>query len=248
MMKSATCAECRLLLGGYALHALEPDETAVVEGHIAACAECARELRSVSHIPALLDLAGGEDAETAELPPALEEAVLDRFAREHRPREGGLKRAFRKFRQRVRVVPRPLPAAAAGAIAAAAAALAVVLATSGGGAGGEVYNARLTGFQQAAGATASARLVTFSQGTRVNLRVSGLHGGPGAIYELWCLRDDGARVSAGTFRVDSSGRANVGLTTAAVPSEYHRLAVEREQVSAAGWSGVRVMAGAIEFH
>ena len=66
------------------------------------------------------------------------------------------------------------------------------------------------------------------------------------MYELWCLRDDGARVSAGTFRVDGAGSADVNLTTAATPHQYHRLAVERRP-----WGtdspkrGQRVLAGEI---
>jgi hypothetical protein len=74
----------------------------------------------------------------------------------------------------------------------------------------------------------------------VNLRVRGLHGGPGTVYELWCIRDDGQKVSAGTFRTDASGRADVNLTTAAVPGEYNKLGVERKP-------GVSVMAGEIRF-
>jgi hypothetical protein len=74
----------------------------------------------------------------------------------------------------------------------------------------------------------------------VNLDVRGLHGGPSSVYELWCIRDDGQKVSAGTFRTDASGRADVNLTTAAVPGEYHRLGIERKP-------GVSVMAGEIQF-
>jgi anti-sigma-K factor RskA len=81
----------------------------------------------------------------------------------------------------------------------------------------------------------------------VSLSVRGLRGSPDTVYELWCLRDDGEKVSAGTFRTDASGRADVSLTTAAVPGEYHRLGIERKRLSPAGQPGVSVMAGEIQY-
>jgi anti-sigma-K factor RskA len=245
---SATCAECRLLLGGYVLDALEPDEAALVESHIATCADCAREREEFASLPALLDFAGAEEMAPAEPPASLEEAVLDRFAREHRARQ----RRTRVLRGRVAGLAarlaRPLPASAAGALAAGVLAVVIALATGGGPARGEIYHAHLNGVASAAGAHATAQLVTFSQGTHVRLEVAGLRADPGAIYEVWCVRDDGAKVSAGTFRVDGRGRADVALTTAAVPSEYHRLSVERQRAGANGWTGERVLAGMIEYH
>src|SRR4051794_19053408 len=82
---TAACNECRNLLGGYVLHALEPDEVEGVRRHLATCASCAAELEQLAGIPAILDTAGvGAVESTVESPPpALEEAVLDRFAREH---------------------------------------------------------------------------------------------------------------------------------------------------------------------
>jgi anti-sigma-K factor RskA len=67
------------------------------------------------------------------------------------------------------------------------------------------------------------------------------------VYELWCLRDDGGKVSAGTFRTDASGRAEVNLTTAAVPGEYHKLSVERKAFAPTDQPGQRVMAGEIQY-
>jgi len=40
---SAACSECRTLLGGYVLGAIEPDEADAVRRHLAECAECAIE-------------------------------------------------------------------------------------------------------------------------------------------------------------------------------------------------------------
>ena len=246
---SASCTECRTLLGGYVLHALEPDEEAVVRGHLAACEACAIEHQQLAGIPLVLDAAGASESPVEQPPPALEEAVLDRFAREHsRAPEptaaAGANRA--SWRHRLR---RPLPAALAGAVAAAAVTAALIVLPGGQGQGrgegeGEWYQASLSG---ARGATASADLRVQSSGTHVRLRVKNLRGTPGAVYELWCLRDDGNKVSAGTFRTDGSGRADVSLTTAAVPGEYHKLSIERKAFTPAGAVGERVMAGEIEF-
>jgi hypothetical protein len=170
--------------------------------------------------------------------------VLDRFAREHPGRAADADPSRRRVRQRLRSAlkpfSRPLPAAIAGAVAAAAVTAAIIVLPGSSGPSAELYQARLSGSPAAPGATASARLKVLDTGTHVNLRVRGLRGTPDTVYELWCIRDDGQKVSAGTFRTDAGGRANVNLTTAAIPGEYHRLGVERKP-------GVSVLAGDIQF-
>jgi hypothetical protein len=94
-------------------------------------------------------------------------------------------------------------------------------------------------------AHAYAKLTTQAAGTSVDLRVRDMRPTPGTVYELWCVGNDGTRVSAGTFRVDAAGRADVHLTTAARLGEYERLSVERR--IAAGRRGERVMSGSIEY-
>ena len=248
---SAACSECRTLLGGYVLGAIEPDEADAVRRHLAECAECAIEHDELAGVPVLLDMAGDDEVAREPPPAALEEAVLDRFAREHpahhsdeprMPFWGWLEAARRRLT-------RPLPAALAGA-AAAAAVTAAVLVLPGRAphtAAGEAYQARLVGLASAPNATASASLVTFDAGTRMRLHVRGLRSSPAAIYQLWCLRDDGVKVSAGTFRVDAGGRADVNLTSAAVPGEYHRLSVERSSAASASRAGQPVLAGDIQY-
>ncbi|MDQ3935048.1 MAG: anti-sigma factor, partial [Actinomycetota bacterium] len=76
------CSEVRTLLGGYVLHALDPAEADAVRAHVAACPDCAREYEELAPLPVLLDAALDPDATPAQPPAALEEAVLDRFARE----------------------------------------------------------------------------------------------------------------------------------------------------------------------
>jgi len=107
-----------------------------------------------------------------------------------------------------------------------------------------VYAATLHGLSTDGSARASARLASLPAGTSVELSVSGLQPSPGAVYELWCIRDDGSRMSAGTFRVDRSGEAYVHLTTAARLGEYHRLSVER---AARHGPATRVMAGQVAY-
>jgi anti-sigma factor RsiW len=247
------CTECRTLLGGYVLHALDAREAEEVRLHLTACSACADEHAELRGIPAVLDVAGTVETSAEEPPPALEEAVLDRFAREHRGGPGGGREGRRRTSLRDRLqgvsrrLARPLPAAFAAALAAAAVTAAVFVLAGGGAGGGEQYQASLAGSPAAPDATASADLRVFSAGTHVRLHVRDLRGTPGTVYELWCLRDDGAKVSAGTFRTDGSGSADVSLTTAAVPGEYHRLSVERKALEPVVGDGQAVMAGEIRY-
>lgn len=249
------CTETRTLIGGYVLHALEPDEAEAVRRHITSCAACAEEHAELVGIPAILDAAGPEAAAPEQPPATLEEAVLDRFAREHPRSEATPEiatRPARSPRRRLRPLDalksrlaRPFPAALTGALAAAA--IAVGITTVPGGtdnANAELYSASLHGTAAAPAATAEAYLKVVSSGTKVKLEVRGLRGTPNSVYELWCLRDDGGKVSAGTFRTDATGRADVSLTTAAVPGEYHRLGIERRLSNR---PGEPVMAGEIEY-
>jgi Anti-sigma-K factor rskA/Putative zinc-finger len=241
---TAACNECRTLLGGYVLHALEPDEAETVRLHLAECASCAAEHADLVDIPSLLDAAGSEETPTPHPPAALEEAVLDRFAREHPGASTSTSPPRRRIRDRLRSAlkpfSRPIPAALAGATAAAAVTAALIVLPGGSHDSTELYHASLAGSPAAPGATASARLEVLEAGTHVNLSVHGLRGSPGSVYELWCIRDDGRKVSAGTFRTDASGNADVNLTTAAIPEEYHRLGIERKP-------NVNVMAGEVQF-
>jgi anti-sigma factor RsiW len=258
---AATCNDCRTLLGGYVLHALEPDESEAVRRHLATCEACESEHGRLMAIPGLLDLAGGVDAHAEQPPAALEEAVLDRFAREApraattqtptptatAPKEGTPRRRSLAAAIRNKFT-RPLPAALAGAVVAAALTAAVIVLPGGTEeAEGGVYKASLAGSPELPAARASATLEVLSAGTRVSLSVRGLGGKPDSVYELWCIRDDGVKISAGTFRTDSAGRADVDLTTAAVPGEYHRLSIERKGLSRDGQAGERVMTGSIQY-
>ena len=68
-------------VGPYVLGALEPEEMDAMRRHLEDCPRCAAEARSLSGLPALLDLAQADD-EIAAPSPGLEDEVLDRFVRE----------------------------------------------------------------------------------------------------------------------------------------------------------------------
>jgi anti-sigma-K factor RskA len=271
-MTTAACHECRDLIGGYVLGALDPDETALVQRHIETCSACSREHAELATIPALLDMAESADAVPERPPLRLEEAVLDRFAREHRggdaptPPAGGVAtgddslapppRGPRGTRRRRFTRPNFVrPAFGLAATAAVALIVAVVLGIgllSGGDsdeANARVYHAQLAS-QTFVSASGKAELYAGTTGTKVHLSVDGLRPPAGHVYnyELWCVRSsDGWKISAGTFRVDSNGHADVRLTTAAKPTEYDQLSI---QARAAGDSpdsaGMPVMGGRIQ--
>jgi len=235
---SLSCAECRNLLGGFVLGALDPEEATEVRLHLASCQRCASEHAELAAMPGMLDTAAGIETTPAAPPAALEEAVVHEFVSERRPPEH--RRSWLR-----RTLMRPLPAAATAAAAAVALTLLISAGLGGGAKQAENrYVASLRGLPPVPGAHATARLASFSAGTRVDLSVNGLTPAPDAVYELWCIRDDGTKMSAGTFRVDSSGRAIVHLTTAARLGDYHRLSVER---TAPRGAGTRVMAGQVAY-
>jgi hypothetical protein len=256
---TAACQTCRELIGGYVLDALEPAERELVRRHLETCEPCAREHAELATLPALLEVADSADAVPLRPPPRLEEAVLDRFARERRgtPAGGASERDAAEGapppRPRLRPGRRPrwLAPALAATACALVAAIAVVAFTGSGddGAGGRqarVYRVAMTGAGPAPMAAGEARLYPGDTGTGVHLEVSGL--APNSYdYELWCVRDDGWKISAGTFRVDASGRAEVRMTTAAKPTEYDGLSIQAKPRGATRDAHpVRVLSGRIK--
>jgi anti-sigma-K factor RskA len=226
------CARLRESLGGYVLDALEPDERAALERHLESCPRCRREHAELAGVPALLDLLDSPAAAPESPPPALEEAVLDRFARERRrPRR---RRPAARTRWR-------LGLAAAAAAVAAAAALALAGAFSTSREGSEFGHVRLRG---TGAAVAEADLRAVRAGTNVRLSTSGLPGDRGAVYELWCVTDEGRWISGGTFRVDRHGAARVSLTSAARPGDYELMVITRR---AGRDRGRRVVSGTIAY-
>ncbi len=259
---TAACNSCRELIGGYVLDALDPAERELVRRHLETCAPCARELAELATLPALLDVAGSADAPPLRPPQRLEEAVLDDFARERRgDAAGGTSEAdparvipTRASRRRLGRRPRWLAPALAAAACVLAAVVAVVAFDGSGDSGGSDGggNAQARVYRVAMGpagadptAAGDARLYPGETGTGVHLQVSGLTP-ENYDYELWCVRDDGWKISAGTFRVDASGHADVHMTTAARPTEYDSLTIQAKPTgSSRGEHSVRVLSGRI---
>jgi hypothetical protein len=217
------CRDIRPELGGYVLGALEPDEAADVRQHIDRCAKCASEHASLMELPGLLDLAQGIDA-AAGPAPAVEERVLDRVARAPRARRGRPRALGWLRRPR-----RPLAIAAVGLACAAVGAGAAVLAVGGSGdEQGSMPNYQVVMQPTAAipGANARAALERVPGGTTVLLWARGLPGNSDTVYEVVCDKGNYS-LSAGTFRADREGRANITLTTAMRIGDYDRIRVVR---------------------
>jgi anti-sigma-K factor RskA len=210
------------LIGPYVLGALEPAEMEEMRRHLAGCARCEAEHRSLAGLPALLDRAQADDTVAAPSP-ELEEAVLDRYVRE---RAGAPRRP--RLRRRIAI-----PALAA------AATLAVALVLLLPGESERAYaRAELAGH----GAAATASVAEVDGGTRVRLRADRLARG---MYELWCVRNDGRWVIGGSFNSRSDGTATAELTAAVNPGEYHLVVITRR--SSGGQRGAEVMRGELVY-
>jgi anti-sigma factor RsiW len=215
----SACPTHGALLGGYVLGSLEPAEMEEMRRHVPDCPYCEPEARALGRLPGLLDSIEPADVPPPSLSPAVEEAVLDRFARER----GRMRRARRR---------RPwvtAPRAAALAAACAAAIALALLWPSDDEEGSRAYaSAKLAPVAADSTATATAWADDVPAGTRVRLRARGLPSERG-MYELWCVREDGRWVSGGTFRVGGDGRAEAVLTAAVRPGDYHLMVVTRHR-------------------
>jgi anti-sigma-K factor RskA len=211
------------LIGGYALGALEPEEMEEMRRHVAVCPQCGPEAHRLEGLPWLLDRIAPADVPPPTLSPQVEEAVLDRFARERREEGAGGRRAGRSTRRPALLGRRPLAVAAACLIALAVT-LALVL--PGGDEDGTAAYASVSLDPRAGGAgSATAWLDEVPAGTRIRLETRGLRAN--SQYEVWCIAADGRWVSGGTFTADRDGRVEAELTAAVKPGDYHRMVVTR---------------------
>jgi hypothetical protein len=207
-------------IGAYVLGGLDEDAEKRVVAHLAECEECAAAHAEVAGLPALLDLAvvtGASDDEP--LPPAIEERLLDRFARERAPEPS--KR--RRWRPRIAL---GLSGALAGAAIAMAALVFGLNFERNGGRPPSQYRLAFKPIGPAHAATARAGLRTSQAGTVVRLWVTNLPGNPGDVYEVFCDAP-GWSASAGTFRTDKRGNAYVILTTAVKKGQYDKIRIVR---------------------
>jgi hypothetical protein len=214
-------------IGAFVLGGLDSDSERRVREHLATCPECAQAHSELAGIPALLDLAvvtGATDDEP--LPPAIEERLLDRFARERDDRQQP-----RRWRPRIAF---GLTSALAGAAIAIAALIIGLNFQHNGGRAPTQYRLAFERVGAAPmNASAHAGLRTSAAGTVVRLWVNNLPGGPADVYEVFCDAP-GWSASAGTFRVDAKGNAYVTLTTAVKRGQYDKIRVVRRAHLAGG--------------
>jgi hypothetical protein len=232
------CAAYGQLIGGYVLGALDPAEMEEMRGHVAACPHCGPEADRLAALPGLLDRIEPADVPPPVLSAEVEEAVLDRFARERGARSRPRRRLLRR---------RPL-AALAGAAAALLAALLLISQLEGNDHQDAYASVALGGVASAEEAKASAQLDAVPAGTRIRLHAHGLPRTPKPEYEVWCIRADGRWVSGGTFRADSDGEAEAELTAAVEPGDYHTMVVtQRPPGAGEGARGEAVLRGALHY-
>jgi hypothetical protein len=212
-------------IGAFVLGALDDASEKRVREHLATCPECAAAHSELAGIPGLLDLAvvtGATDEEP--LPPAIEERLLDRFARERveRPER-------RRWRPRIAL---GVGSALAGAAIAVAGLTVGLNYEKNAGRPASQYRVAFSKLGPAPpNASARAGLRTSEAGTVVRLWVNNLPAGD--VYEVWCDAK-GWSASAGTFRVDAKGDAYVILTTAVKKGQYDRIRLVRRQHLADG--------------
>lgn len=202
-------------LGGYVLGALEPDEVAAFEAHLAGCQECQRDLEELGSVPAFL----GQAAPAVDVPPGLRERTFAAIEQAARPRRRTveLRRVVAAAAAVlligfgtavVRETTRPAPAAAQ----------VVELTAPGGGAARAVATVRAT-----------------RTGGVIEMEVDGLTPLPaGSFFECWLVAAEGDsverpnRVSVGTFTVDGDGHATVRWDFTADAAKFPRMGVTVE--------------------
>jgi len=181
-------------LGAYVLHALEQDETDVVERHLDGCASCQEELRQLEFTASLLSMLSTEDLDR------LETAVAD-----DEPTDDG--------------VPPPPGRRLRALLPLATAALAAVTALVPWAAEDHEPPPAATVVRASDPTTdvrAAVSLDREQDGTRLHLSLSGAY--PDGWCSLVARSRDGRRDTAATWRADDHGTAEVAGTTA-IPAD-----------------------------
>ena len=216
------------LVAAYVLGAVSPGEAAVVEQHLAGCAECRALERELRAVEAALPALAGE----AEPPVALKSRVLAAVAAGASRADGraampGDSLAARP--QRASETPTPLPLRPRTTMGPRRArpwlllAAAIVIAAA-------VFAWRVTTLNSneptktyaMAGTTAmrsvSGTLSYYKDGNRLVLDLHGLNSiPPGKVYELWLIKGSSVVRGVGVFRPTASGHVHLTLTGYDVP-------------------------------
>jgi anti-sigma-K factor RskA len=209
------------LLGPYLLGELSVEEERELEGHLEECSECRAELARARQTHDLLrELAAGGP------PPELKDRVLAQAGGEIPARSRGGWRFW-------------VPAAAL-----------LVIAVLGAGILWTLTNDSPEGIPLAATAPTSEGGGEISgemeEGNlKIELVVWDLPAlQKGEYYELWYAKEDGGRISCGTFRAQQGGQTTVNLTAPSNAVSYPEIEVTREPDDGdPGSSGQRVLVG-----
>lgn len=207
-------------LAAAAMGRLEPAEQAALDAHVDRCDACRSELRELTAVARAFEYADADRVRSGERPlprPELRREVLARVATQQ---------ATRLRRRRLRL------AGAAAALVIVAGLLVWVVQRTGDVPGDQVELDAAPGV--VTDARGSAVLEPQPWGTQLHLEVVGLD--PGTEFEVWVLRLDDSRISAGTFvaaagpmRVTAAAglppdqAQGVGLSTQADPILYGHL-------------------------
>jgi hypothetical protein len=181
---------------------LEPAEQAALDAHVDQCDACRSELRELTAVARAFETADADRVRSGERPlprPQLQREVLARVATE---------RAARLRRRRLGL------AVAAAALVIVASLLVGVVQRTDDVPGEQVELDAARGV--VTDARGSAVLEPQPWGTQIHLEVVGLE--PGTEFEVWVLRLDDSRVSAGTF-VAAAGPVMQVVAAAGLPPD-----------------------------
>jgi Putative zinc-finger len=196
------CRDRRGSLAVAATGRLDPAEQAALDAHVDQCDACRSELRELTAVARAFEEADADRVRSGERPrprPELRREVLARVATE---------------RARLRRRRLGLAAATAAALVIVASLLFGVLQRTGDVPGEQVELDAAPGV--VTDARGSAVLEPRPWGTQIHLEVVGL--APGTEFEVWVLRLDDSRVSAGTF-VATAGRTMQVVAAAGLPPD-----------------------------
>jgi predicted anti-sigma-YlaC factor YlaD len=206
MSGAASCREIRHSLGVYVLGAIDPAERALVDEHLAECADCREELASLAGLPALLRRVPTAEAERLavadQADPVAEETSADEMLPSLVARTAQARRV-RRWRE--------LAAAAAVAVLAlgAGAAGASVLGSGTPGSSSHVQAAAahtwhtVSGVDSVTGATLTVKYASMPWGTTMAARVSGIPAG--TVCEFVVTDIHGHHFVVGGWRVNYRG-------------------------------------------
>lgn len=204
-----TCREGTQSLGVYLLGALDADERAAVEAHLAVCPDCRNQLDDLAGIPPVLGRLSLDDvmADVMAVPPAPPEDLYERVAAQARAERDHVDEvAVRRNRHR------RLLAAAAAVVMLAGAGIGLFAAT----------RSHQTVFRTASGPVhMDVTLASAHSGTTLAVSVSGLP--VDEHCRLIAISDSGARDVAGRWDATYSGRAQETGSTSIPRADLARL-------------------------